>query len=199
MVRVGVIGAGISGLVCAFLLRQKGVEVVVFEKDETAGGNIQTLKLEGYTIELGPNSLLKSLRLVELVNLLGLRSQILPAEHTARKRYILSGGKLEAVGLKSFVNGYFSPKALFQIFREPFVRSKSPENESVAEFFERRFGDEFVDKLVDPFISGIYAGNPHSLSIRAAFPSIYEMEQNFGSLIVGAFRQSRNKSNLKIL
>ena len=150
---------------------------------------------DGYTIEQGPNSLLKSPRLVDLVRLLKLEDKTIAADESANKRYILSGGKLEAMGPKSFVNGYFSLKTIFSLAREPFVRSKSPENESVAEFVSRRISSEFLDKAIDPFVSGVYAGDPSNLSMRSAFPKLYEMERDFGSLIMGTFRRKTEKAD----
>src|SRR3954453_14218726 len=123
---VAVIGGGISGLSTAFLLKAKGFDVKFFEAANRAGGNIQTIQLDGYTIEQGPNSLLKSPRLIDLVKILDLERHVLAANPAAQKRYFLWNGKLETMGPKSFVNGYFSPKTLFALAREPFVRSKSP-------------------------------------------------------------------------
>lgn len=191
--KVAVIGAGISGLTTAFLLKTKAVDIKVFEATASAGGNIQTIERDGYTIEQGPNSLLKSPRLIDLVRMLGLEDQVIAADPTATKRYILWKGKLNALGPKSFVNGYFSIKTLLALAREPFVRSKSPANESVAEFVSRRISSEFLDKAIDPFVSGVYAGDPHNLSMRSAFPKLFEMERDFGSLIVGSLRRKVEK------
>ncbi len=191
--RVCIIGAGISGLTTAYLLKQKGVDVTVFERSDSPGGNIQTIEKDGYTIEQGPNSLLKSPRLIDLVRMLGIEDKVIPASEKAKKRYILSGGELEAMGPKSFVNGYFSPKTLFRLAKEPFVRTKSPEGESVAEFVTRRISGEFLEKAIDPFVSGVYAGDPHDLSMRSAFPKLFEMERDFGSLIMGTFRRKVEK------
>jgi oxygen-dependent protoporphyrinogen oxidase len=191
--KVCIIGGGISGLTTAYLLKKKGFAVTVFERSESAGGNVQTIQKDGYTVEQGPNSLLKSPRLIDLVKFLKLENQVVAADEAAKKRYILSGGKLEAMGPKSFVNGYFSLGTVLSLLREPFVRSKSPENESVAEFVSRRISPEFLDKAIDPFVSGVYAGDPSNLSMRSAFPKLYEMERDFGSLIMGTFRRQTEK------
>ena len=193
--KVAVIGGGISGLTTAFLLKRKGVDVTLFEATEIVGGNVQTIQKDGYTIEQGPNSLLKSPRLVDLVRMLGLEGQVIAANPEAQKRYILWHGKLEAMGPKSFINGYFGPKTLFALAREPFVRSKSPLHESVAEFVTRRLNSEFLDKAIDPFVSGVYAGDPNDLSMRSAFPKLYEMERDFGSLIMGTIRRNVEKAD----
>jgi oxygen-dependent protoporphyrinogen oxidase len=195
--KVAVIGGGISGLTTAFLLKRKGIDVTVFEASGKVGGNVQTIQKDGYTIEQGPNSLLRSPRLIDLVRMLGLEGEVIAANPAAQKRYILSDGRLEAMGPRSFVNGYFSLKTVFALAREPFVRSKSPEGESVAEFVSRRISREFLDKAVDPFVSGVYAGDPHDLSMRAAFPKLYEMERDFGGLIMGAIRRKVEKPDPK--
>lgn len=193
--RVAIIGGGISGLTTAFLLKRKGVDVTVFEANDTVGGNVQTIARDGYTIEQGPNSLIRSPRLIELVKLLKLEDKVLPADEAAKKRYILAGGKLEPMGPKSFVNGYFSLKTIFGLIKEPFVRSKSPEHESVADFVSRRISPEFLDKAIDPFVSGVYAGDPKDLSMRSAFPKLYEMERDHGSLIWGTVRRKKDKAD----
>lgn len=195
--KVAIIGAGISGLTTAFLLKRKGVAVTIFDRAETPGGNIQTIERDGYTIEQGPNSLLKSPRLVDLVRLLDIEDKVIPANESAKKRYILAGGKLEAMGPRSFVNGYFSLRTIACLAKEPFVRSKSPECESVAEFVSRRISREFLEKAIDPFVSGVYAGDPYDLSMRSAFPKLYEMERDFGSLIMGTIRRKVEKPDPK--
>ena len=197
MKKAAVIGGGISGLTTAFLLKRKGISVTLFEASDMVGGNVRTVRKDGYTIEEGPNSLLRSPRLIELVRMLGLEGEVVKANPEAKRRYILSKGRLEPMGPRSFVNGYFSPRALLSLAREPFVRSKSPEGESVAQFVSRRIGPEFLDKAVDPFVSGIYAGDPHDLSVRSAFPRLYEMERDFGSLIVAALRRKAEKPDPK--
>jgi oxygen-dependent protoporphyrinogen oxidase len=197
MKKIGIIGGGISGLTTAFLLKKKGFDVTVFEQADAVGGNIQTIQRDGYTVEQGPNSLLKAPRLINLVKLLKLENKVIAADESAKKRYILADGKLEAMGPKSFFNGYFSLKTIFSLIREPFVRSKSPENESVAEFVSRRLNAEFLNKAIDPFVSGVYAGDPQNLSMRSAFPKLYEMERDFGSLIMGTFRRKTEKPDPK--
>ena len=191
--KVAVIGGGISGLTTGYLLKKKGIDVVVFEASDRVGGNVQTIQKNGYTLEQGPNSLLRSPRLIDLIRKLGIEDLVLEANPAAKNRYILWHGKLEAMGPRSFINGYFSPKTLFALAREPFIRSKSPEHESVAEFVSRRIGPEFLDKAIDPFVSGVYAGDPADLSMRSAFPKLYEMERDFGSLIMGSIRRNVEK------
>ena len=198
MKKIGIIGGGISGLTAAFLLKGKGFGVTLFEKSARVGGNIQTVKIENFLIEYAPNSLLKSPRLVDLIKDLNLESKVLAANPSNKKRYVLQNGKLKSLPmsvLKMATDDYFSLRARLRLLKEPFVRTKSPENESVAAFFERRLGREIVERAADPFIAGIYAGNPENLSVRAAFPRLYELEKSHGSLFVGSLRSKTEKAD----
>jgi oxygen-dependent protoporphyrinogen oxidase len=196
--KICIIGGGISGLTVAFLLKKKNFEVMLFEKSGRAGGNIQTVKIDGFLIEYAPNSLLKSPRLIDLIRELKLEDEVTAANAANKKRYVLQNGKLKSLPMsvaKMATGDFFSLKAKLRLLREPFVKSKSPENESVAAFFERRMGREIVEKAAAPFIAGIYAGNPDKLSIRAAFPRLYELEKNYGSLLVGLLRSKTEKAD----
>lgn len=196
--KIGIIGGGISGLTAAFLLRNKGFDVRLFEKSGAVGGNIQTVKIDGFTIEYAPNSLIKSPRLVDLIKALKLDREVLTANPTNKKRYVLRDGKLRALPMsiaKMAADGYFSAGAKLRLLREPFIKSKSPDGESVAEFFERRLGREIVERAADPFIAGIYAGNPENLSVKAAFPRLYELEKEYGSLLAGSLRSKTEKAD----
>ncbi len=198
MKKIGIIGGGISGLVAAFLLKNKGFEVALFEKSSRVGGNIQTVEIDDFLIEYAPNSLLKSPRLVDLIKALNLEPEVLPSNPTAKKRYILRNEKLVALPssiAKMCFGNFFSARAKARLLKEPFVKTKSNESESVAEFFERRFGREIVERAADPFIAGIYAGKTESLSIKAAFPRLYELEKNFGNVLIGAIRAKSEKTD----
>lgn len=200
MKKIGIIGGGISGLVAAFLLKKQGFAVTLFDKNETVGGNIQTRNIEGFLIEQGPNSLLKSPRLVDLIKELDLENELLPANPSAQKRYVLQNGKLSALPMsiaKMIFGNFFSLKAKLRLLKEPFIKTKSSETESVAEFFERRLGREIVEKAADPFIAGIYAGKPETLSIKSAFPLLFQLEKDYGSLLFGAFRSKAEKADKK--
>jgi oxygen-dependent protoporphyrinogen oxidase len=198
MKKVCIVGGGIAGLVAAFLLRQKGFEVPLFEKSNRVGGNIQTVKIDDYTIEYAANSLLKSPRLVDLIHTLNLESEVMAANAANKKRYVLQRGTLKSLPMalaKMVADDFFSWRAKLRLLKEPFVKSKSPENESVADFFERRLGREIVERAADPFIAGIYAGNPENLSVKSAFPRLYELERDYGSLLVGSLRSKTEKAD----
>ncbi|MDQ3320993.1 MAG: protoporphyrinogen oxidase [Acidobacteriota bacterium] len=198
MKKIGVIGGGISGLTAAFLLKNKGFDVRLFEKSGAAGGNIQTVEIDGFLIEYAPNSLIKSPRLVDLIKALKLEAEVLTANPNNKKRYVLRNGKLRALPMsvaRMAAGGYFSANAKLRLLKEPFIKSKSPDGESVAAFFERRLGPEIVERAADPFIAGIYAGNPENLSVKAAFPRLYELEKEYGSLLIGSLRSKTEKAD----
>lgn len=196
--KVCIIGGGVSGLAAAFLLKRIGYEVTLFEKSERVGGNIESVRIDGFLIEYAPNSLLKSPRLVDLIRELELDAEVLAADAANNKRYVLQNGKLESLPMsiaRMAVDDFFSWKAKLRLLKEPFVRSKSPENESVSQFLERRLGREIVEKAADPFIAGIYAGNPENLSVQAAFPRLYELEKEYGSLTTGSLLSKTEKTD----
>lgn len=196
--KIGIIGGGISGLTAAFLLQNKGFEVTLFEKSERAGGNIQTVKTDDFLIEYAPNSLLKSPRLVDLIRELDLETEVLAANPANKKRYVLRDGQLKSLPMsvaKMAFDGYFSARAKLRLLKEPFIKTKAAKDESVAAFFERRLGREIVERAADPFIAGIYAGNPENLSVKAAFPRLYELEKEYGSLLLGSLRSKTEKAD----
>ena len=196
---VGIIGGGISGLCVAYHLRKAGVDAALFESSASVGGNIKTEVRDGFLFEHGPNSTQVSRELLDLIAELGLSGEIAPPNSNSKKRFIVRNGKLVAlpsgpIGLVG--SPVLSRGAKLRLLREPFIRTKAAEDESVAAFFERRLGREIVDYAVDPFISGIYAGDPQKLGIRHAFPRLYELEKDFGSIIQGAIFGSKKASKL---
>lgn len=196
--KVCVIGGGISGLSVAYRLKKKGFEVLLAERSATCGGNVQTERDGDFLIEWGPNSTLVSNHLFELIAELDLLDEVAQANATAKKRYILKDGKLRVLPLKIVQiigSDILSTGAKLKILREPFDKSKSPENESVAEFFRRRFGQEVLDFAVDPFVSGIFAGNPDELNVEFAFPSLFQMEKDYGSILKASVFGKKEKPN----
>jgi len=188
---IAVIGAGISGLAVGHYLHRLGAEVRLFEAAERVGGVIQSVQEAGYRVELGPNSLLADNAVREIIAELGLEERILMPRPVSRQRYIFKAGRyrrLPGDPLRLLGSGFFSPGAKLALFREPFVGGHGPEEESVADFFARRFHQEIVDYAVNPFVSGIYAGDPRRLVMARTFPSLLAFEREHGSLIRGAIR-----------
>ncbi len=194
---VCIIGGGISGLCTAYHLQKRGADVTVVEKASEVGGNIRSTREAGYLVEIGPNSLLISPECYALIRELGLEAQIVTANPSAKTRYILKNGRLSALPtgpFDLFTTKTFSTKAKLRLFKEPFVGKGIAEDESVADFFRRRLGSEIVEYAVDPFISGIFAGNPEKLSIRNAFPKLFAMERDHGGLLKGGIRTPKKNS-----
>ena len=194
--KVAIIGGGISGLCVAYRLQNAGVDLTLFESGNRVGGNINTQSRDGFLFEDGPNTLMSNFDLFELVEDLQLTGKILLPSPAAKKRYIVRDGRLTALPagpLDLFTTAAFSAGGRLRLLKEPLVRSRSNGSESVASFFKRRLGSEIADYAVDPFISGIYAGDPAKLSIRSAFPKLYEMEKDHGSLLKGAILGGKGK------
>jgi protoporphyrinogen/coproporphyrinogen III oxidase len=187
--KAAVIGGGISGLTTAYYLRAGGAHVTVFEAGPRAGGNIGTEKDRGFLIEHGPNSILANREVLQLVDDLGLQGELERPKASALKRYVLRNNEMAALPagiFDLFAGSSFSWSGKLGILKEPFIRSRSTDGETVAQFFGRRFGKEIVEYAVDPFVSGIYAGDPHKLSIRNAFPKLVDHESRTGSVILGS-------------
>ena len=196
--RVAVLGAGITGLTTAWHLQRAGLAPVVFERASRVGGPIGALETEGWLHELGPNSLLEgSPDVAAFIDELGLGARRLYAAPAARQRYVVRDGALVAMPTSplSFVRTQlFSLRAKIALLGEPWrARSPADQEESVADFVVRRLGREFLDYAINPFVGGVYAGDPARLSVRHAFPKLHALEQEHGSLIRGALKR-RNAS-----
>jgi len=191
---VAVLGAGITGLTAAWHLQRARIPVVVFEASARVGGVIGAVRSEGWLHETGPNSLLEgSVAVSDLIAATGLSGRRLYAAPAAKNRYIVRGGALVAMpGSPGAFLGtrLFSWRAKLNLLGEPFRgRPAAGREESVEEFVRRRLGREFLDYAVDPLVGGIYAGDPGRLSVRHAFPKLYALEREHGSLIRGAIRR----------
>lgn len=199
---VAIIGGGITGLTAAFRLAEKGLPVTVYEASPRVGGVIKTVERDGFLAECGPNTILEtSPVIVDLVRDLGLESERLYSDPAASNRYILRGGKAVPVPgtpLEFFATSLFSLKAKLRLPTETLVRrSPADADESVAEFVKRRLGQEFLDYAINPMIGGIYAGDPARLSVRHAFPKLRQVEQRYGSLLLGQFLGARERRKSK--
>jgi len=189
---VAIVGSGLAGLTAAYRLKQRGMRVVVYEAGDRVGGAVRTDRREGYLAELGPNSLAApSTQLWAFLLELGLEPSILPASPAARKRFVVRNGKLLPLPMspQDFLRTrLLSTGAKLAIFREPFVKpgdSRSPVEESIAGFVRRRFNQELLDYIANPFIGGVFAGDPEQLSVRHALPKLYGLERTHGSVIKG--------------
>jgi len=169
---------------------------MLLESRAQAGGSIGTTRERACLFEAGPNSALDTTPLIaRLLNELGIAGERVAANPAAHNRYILRGGNLTALPLSPFefiASSLFTTRAKLRLFGEPFIAASGPAvEESVAEFVRRRLGGEFLDYAIDPFVAGVYAGDPETLSVKAAFPRLHELEQTYGSLIRGYLAGSR--------
>lgn len=193
-----VIGGGVAGLTVAADLADQGRSVALFERGASLGGSISTVRRDGFLIEEGPNSLLDTHpEVTDLLDRLGIVDQRIFALDAAKKRYIVRDGKPQALPVKPFeffAGTFFSWKAKLRLMREPFVgRSQDGTDESVADFVKRRLGREFLDYAINPFVAGVYAGDPETLSVANAFPKLHQLEQRYGSLIKGQIQGARER------
>ncbi|NUN09470.1 MAG: protoporphyrinogen oxidase [Ignavibacteriaceae bacterium] len=200
--KVVILGAGVSGLATALWLYKKDVDVTVLEKNSDAGGAMESIFENGYMFDRGPNSGLETTEFVrELAEAAGLKDEMVYANPAGNKRYILRNGELHALPMSPpglIKTKLFSASAKFRLFGEPFIgRSKDGYYQSVAQFVKRRLGEEFLDYAINPFVSGVYAGRPEDLSVRSAFPKLYELEEKYGGLIVGTIRSIRERKKRK--
>jgi oxygen-dependent protoporphyrinogen oxidase len=190
MKSVAIIGAGITGLTAAFYLKRKGIPVTVYEASGRVGGVIQSLRQDGWLAEFGPNTLLEtSPKIGQLVRDAGLQSRRLDPNAKAEARYVVRYQRPIAMPgspLGFFTTKLFTAKAKLAVLREPFVpRRRDGVEESIAQFVVRRLNREFLDHAIDALVAGIYAGDPHRLSLTHAFPKLKALEDNYGSLIKG--------------
>jgi len=184
-----VVGAGISGLTTAYALAKSGIAIRVVESAPRPGGVIQSVRRDGYLLECGPQSFSGNGAITSICKDLGILEERVLADPKAA-RYVLIDGRLQAVpmGPGLLTSSFMSGGTRGGILRDLFGKSEAPEpDESVASFIRRKFSATLLDRLVGPFVSGIYAGDPEKLSLRAAFPILYEAEKARGSIIRGAF------------
>ncbi|MEI6207049.1 MAG: protoporphyrinogen oxidase [Desulfuromonadales bacterium] len=206
MKKIIIIGGGISGLATAWLLRNKAqaagkkLDITLLEKEERAGGKIWSIKADGYTCEWGPNGFLDSKpQTLDLCRAIGVEGNLHRSNDNARKRFIFSGGELHQLpdGGPAFLKSRlisWPGKLRLAMEPTPFIAS-SPTgvDETLADFGRRRLGNEALDKLIAPMVSGIFAGDPETMSLISCFPRIAELERDYGGLIRAMIMLAKQK------
>jgi oxygen-dependent protoporphyrinogen oxidase len=196
-----IVGAGITGLACAYRLKQRGASVLVLEEASVAGGKILTECADGYLLESGPNSLrIENRETIELIEFVGLGNRMIEASPNAKKRFILLNGKWvqTPVGpIQAVTTPLFSIAAKMRVLGEVFTSRCTATDETVESFFLRHFGRELYEHAADPFVTGIYAGDPTKLSVRHSFKAFWQLDQTYGSMIRGMLLRKKNPDRVK--
>lgn len=193
--KIAIIGAGLTGLTTAYYLKKAGFDVHVFEKADRVGGVIKTTYENGFIYESGPNTgILSNPEMVELLEDLKDECELEIADENAKARWIWKGKKWESLP-SGIINGIKTPLFSFgdklRILGEPFRKKGDNPQETLAELVLRRMGKSFLEYAVDPFILGIYSGDPAKLVTKYALPKLYRLEQDFGSFIGGAIKKKK--------
>lgn len=193
--QVTIIGAGITGLSVAAQLEQAGIPFIILEREHRVGGQICTLREKGYTFEVGPNTgAMSTPEVAELFEYASPLAVLETAQKDAAHRWIWKGDRFHAIPsgpIGGLLTPLFSLKDKFGILLEPFRKKGTDPYESVGALATRRLGRSFVDYAVDPFIGGIYAGDPFKLTTQFALPKLYHLEQEYGSFIKGAIKKAK--------
>ncbi len=189
-----VIGAGLTGLTTAYHLRKQGRDVLVIEKENRIGGQIRTYSEKGFVFESGPNTGVVSFPEVrELFDDLG-DCQLEIARESSKRRLIWKGNRFHALPsgpVEAVTTPLFRLSDKIRILGEPWRKQGDNPDESVGALAQRRLGKSFYEYAIDPFISGVYAGDPMRLTTRYAMPKLYNLEANYGSFIRGAIAKAK--------
>lgn len=202
MKNILIVGGGITGLASAFYLQEEiktknlPYQIKLVEANHRLGGKIETVHRDGFTIERGPDSFLSRKKpAVALIQKLGLTEQLV--RNATGQAHILVGKKLHKIPPGSFMgvpievqpflfSNLFSVRGKLRAgldYVKP--KGKPVADQSLGTFFRSRFGDELVENLIEPLLSGIYSGDIDEMSLMATFPNFYQLEQKYGSLIKG--------------
>jgi oxygen-dependent protoporphyrinogen oxidase len=198
---VAIIGGGVSGLAAAYELHRQGHRVVVLERQVRPGGNAVSERSDGFLMEHGPTTVNASTpAAAALSDALGLDAQRCDLGPDVRYRYLAGAGYLHRIAthpLGLFTSGYLSARARLRMLGEMVVpRLADGTEETVTEFWSRRFGPEFSQRVIDPLVGGLFAARASELSMRAVFPALMDMEQRHGSITRGVFDRRLSKGRM---
>jgi len=204
MKKVAIIGAGIAGLSAAYSLEKKAkagnpdLHIDLMERRDRTGGTIVSEKVKDFVIEGGPDCVFSEKpAALGLCEELGLEGQLLKTNEDRKGVFVYWNEKLYDLpeGVMLMVPTMIKPMLLsplitlsgkLRIGLELFIPQKeSLEEETLAQFVTRRFGKELLDKIAEPLVAGIHAGDPETMSIKSSFPRFVALEENYRSLIKG--------------
>ncbi len=206
--RIVVAGAGLSGLSLCHALEEKlagagrTAEIFLFESEGITGGKVRTIKEDGYLVEWGPNGFLNNKPdTLELCKKLGIDKIMLPSNDAARKRYIYAGGELHRLPESPgafLASRLLSWPAKLRLMGELFVPpAPADRDQTLAEFAVRRLGPETLERLIGPMASGIFGGDPETMSLKSCFPRIFELERDYGGLFKAMIKLGLQKKKEK--
>jgi len=192
---IAVIGAGLTGLTTAYYLKKKGAAVTLFEKANKPGGVIQSVSQDGFICENGPSTgVLGTPEAVELIEELNDLCALEVADEAAKYRWIWKGDRWHVLP-SGLIGGVTTPLFKFsdklRLLGEPFRKPGTNPNETLAAMVRRRMGESFLNYAVDPFVLGIYSGDPEQLIPKYALPKLYNLEQKYGSFIGGSVKKAK--------
>ncbi len=212
--RIVIIGSGIAGLTAAYRLTRSefcqglNPQVLLLERSSRAGGAISTYELEDYTLELGPDMFqIEKPEALKLCQELGIDSEIVPTNEASRRTFIAFENQLHALpeGFQMLAPTQMAPffnsslltmGGKMRMAMDFFIPKKTTdEDESLAQFVRRRFGQEALERIAQPMVSGVYTADPELLSLRATMPRFLEMEQKYNSVIRGLMSEKKPEQN----
>ena len=185
---IAIIGAGISGLTLAYRLQKQGTPYILLESSAMPGGYMQTDTKEKSILEKGPNSILADQLVLDFIQDLGLRDEVVVANNISKKRYVYKKGKyrtLPSGPLSLLFGSFFSVPQRLAIFKEYFSQQPYRKDSSLYDLIHERFGQEVADYALDPFVSGVYAGDPKELLAELCFPVLGKNITSYGSILKG--------------
>jgi len=199
--KVAIVGAGIAGLSAGHFLKKKGYEVTIFEASGKVGGYMHSQQIDGFTLEHGPNTVLLNTKgLRELILSVGLWDKIKFSNPGAGKnRFLVKDNNL--IRLPSNPLEFLSTPLLtfrdkLKLLKEPFISPfKATDNPSVAAFAKRRFGPNFHYHFIEPFVTGIYAGNTEKIAVKHGLKLLWGAEQKHSSVLKGLIKRNKEVQN----
>ncbi len=183
-----IIGAGIAGLAAGFELHKNNIDFQILETQDRVGGSIETISKDGYLIDTGPQTFSSiSKETFELIRNLNIEDSLEEANPSSKKRFVYLNNQLTPIpnGLMEFLKTELLSKDGKITILEDFVIKNIDKEESVEEFFTRRFGREVLKNIIQPFLNGVYAGDVKKLSANAVFPKLKELEEKYNSVLLG--------------